>query len=54
MVEYKTASTGIVAAGKALLTAEVDVDGASVLTARFRNFTMELKQNDTGDGENLG
>ncbi len=39
---------------KALLTAEVDVDGASVLTARFRNFTMELKQNDTGDGENLG
>lgn len=39
---------------RALLAAEVSVDGAEVLTAAFRNFTMELKQDDTGDGENLG
>lgn len=39
---------------QALLSAEVSVDGTSVLTAGFRNFTMELKQDDTGDGENLG
>lgn len=39
---------------QALLSAEVSVDGTSVLTATFRNFTMELKQDDTGDGENLG
>lgn len=39
---------------QALLSAEVSVDGTSVLTAAFRNFTMELNSNDTGDGENLG
>lgn len=39
---------------QALLSAEVSVDGTSVLTAAFRNFTMELKQDDTGDSENLG
>ena len=33
----------------ALTGAEVSVDGASVLTARFSNFTMEMKQDDTGD-----
>lgn len=38
----------------ALLWAEVSVDGESVLTAVFRNFTMEMKQDDAGDGENLG
>lgn len=40
--------------GYALNGAEVSVDGKSVLTARFRNFTMELKDDDTGDGEDLG
>lgn len=39
---------------RALLSAEVSVDGTGVLTAAFRNFTMEMKQDDTGDGENLG
>ncbi len=39
---------------QALLSAEVSVDGTSVLTAQFRNFTMELNSNDTEDGENLG
>ena len=33
----------------AWVKAEVSVDGASVLTARFSNFTMEMKQDDTGD-----
>ena len=40
--------------GYALSLAEVSVDGAAVLTARFGNFTMELNNNETGDGENLG
>ena len=39
---------------RALLSAEVSVDGTGVLTAAFRNFTMEMKQDDTGDGEDLG
>ena len=39
---------------RALLAAEVSVDGKLVLTATFRNFTMELNSNDTGDGEDLG
>ena len=38
----------------ALLTAEVSVDGSQVLTAQVHNFTMELKENDTGDVEDLG
>lgn len=39
---------------RALDSAEVGVDGETVLTARFRNFTMELKDDDTGNSENLG
>lgn len=38
----------------ALLSAEVSVDGAQVLSAQIHNFTMELNENDTGNGENLG
>ena len=34
---------------RALLSAEVSVAGETVLTARFSKFTMELKQDDTGD-----
>ena len=33
----------------ALLSAEVSVAGAAVLTAQISNFTTELKQDDTGD-----
>lgn len=33
----------------ALNGAEVSVDGTVVLTAQFRNFTMEMEQNDTGN-----
>ena len=40
--------------GYALTSAEVSVDGAVVVAARFRNFTMELKKDDTGDRANLG
>lgn len=40
--------------GYALVEAEVSVDGATVLTARFRNFTMELNDDDTGDRTDLG
>ena len=40
--------------GYALSSAEVSVDGTAVLTARFGNFTMELNNNETGNGENLG
>ena len=39
---------------RALLGAEVSVAGETVLTAAFQNFTMELKQDDAGNGENLG
>ena len=38
----------------ALRSAEVSVDGVTVLTANFSNFTMELKADDTGDGTNMG
>lgn len=41
-------------AGHALLSAEVSVAGETVLTANISNFTTELKQNDTGNSENLG
>ena len=34
---------------RALVGAEVSVDGAAILTARFTNFTMEMKQDDAGD-----
>ena len=33
----------------ALLSAEVSAQGGTVLTARFTNFTTELRQDDTGD-----
>lgn len=36
-------------AGYALLSAEVSTGGEAVLTAQFRNFTMEMKQDDAGD-----
>ena len=38
----------------ALRSAEVSVDGVTVLTANFSNFTTELKADDTGDGTNMG
>ncbi|MDE6259689.1 MAG: hypothetical protein K2M42_02325 [Oscillospiraceae bacterium] len=41
-------------ASHALLRAEVSVAGETVLTANISNFTTEMKQDDTGDGENLG
>ena len=41
-------------AGHALLSAEVSVAGETVLTANISNFTTELKQDDTGDSEDLG
>ena len=39
---------------RALTGAEVSVDGATVLTVQFRNFTMEMTQDDTGDSTDLG
>lgn len=36
-------------AGYALLSAEVSTGGETVLTAQFRDFTMEMKQDDAGD-----
>ena len=39
---------------RALLSAEVSVAGETVLTAQISNFTMEMKQNDTGDSADLG
>lgn len=39
---------------QALLSAEVSVDGTSVLTATFRNFTMERSEDDKGNGTDLG
>lgn len=36
-------------AGYALLSAEVSTGGEAVLTAQFRNFTMEMTQDDAGD-----
>ena len=39
---------------QALLSAEVSVDGTSVLTAGFRNFTMERSEDDKGNSTDLG
>ena len=41
-------------AGHALLSAEVSAAGETVLTADIRDFTMEMKQDDTGDSADLG
>ena len=41
-------------ASQALLSAEVSTAGETVLTAKFSNFTTELKQNDAGDNTDLG
>ena len=39
---------------RALLSAEVSVAGETVLRAEIRNFTTEMKQDDTGNSANLG
>lgn len=42
------------AADHALLRAEVSTAGTTVLTAEFSDFTMEMNQDGTGDGADLG
>lgn len=37
-----------------LLSAEVSVEGKTVLTAELSDFTVEMTQDDTGDGTNMG
>lgn len=41
-------------ASRALLSAEVSVEGETVLTAQITNFTTELKQDDTGNSTHMG
>lgn len=41
-------------ASHALLGAEVSSAGTTVLTVNFSNFTMEMTQDDTGDGPHMG